>query len=97
MYIKPFTLALAFLAGASAVAVPAPVANDAALVARHPVEAKIRATVEKRQFGCWTDTEAPYHEFCIYCMVFGYDNCCTKTDMTTGQTLDDGCDYFGKS
>jgi len=89
-----FTLA-ALLAGASAI--PA-VANVGNLATREDVLSAIRATraegLTKRQFGCWGGTDG-YDEYCIYCMVFGYDDCCTTTDMTTDQTVDDGCDYFG--
>ncbi|KAE9375046.1 hypothetical protein N431DRAFT_455752 [Stipitochalara longipes BDJ] len=94
MHIKGSTLVLAaLLAGASAA--PQPVAKNAALAARTAVLSTTRADgLDKRQFGCTTDPSSG-DQICIYCMIFGEDYCCTTTDITTGQTLDDGCDYFG--
>ena len=95
---KAIALTLAaLLAGVTAIPTASSVGK---LATRDEVLSKIRSAqaegLNKRQFGCYGGTDGQ-DEYCMYCMIFGYDDCCTVTDMTTGQTISDGCDYFGKT
>ena len=94
---KTIALTLAaVIVGASAI--PA-VSSVGQLATRDDVLSKMMEAraegLNKRQFGCYGGTDGQ-DKYCIYCMIFGYDDCCTTTDITTGKTIDDSCSTTDK-
>jgi hypothetical protein len=108
MQIKALALTLAALVAGTTAAVVIPKGADArtnvvarALEANPGLEVLVlrevpsdNPSVAKRMDGCPNSPQG--HPICITCFTMGYDICCTKNDMVTGETLDDGCDYYGR-
>ena len=96
MQVKGFALALAaLLAGASAATIQ-PVSADTQLSAHIAVRSALlsdmRTEGSAKAKRCFTDKG---DTICIDCYVMGDDDCCYTTDLTTGEAVPDGCEYFG--
>ena len=96
MQVTGFALALAaVLAGASAVAIQ-PISEPqlySHIAVRNELLSDMRTKRSAKAKRCFVDDNGDTE--CIDCMIFGDDDCCTTTDTTTGETRDDGCEYFG--